>query len=121
MKRDLDLIRELLVQFEELPLNSFLNASKIELPGWGSDQIIYHCILMDEAGLIVGKDASHMQGKHILVVRLTAAGHDYLDAVRDNTVWNKVKKQAADQGLSISIDMAKALAMMTIRQMFGVN
>lgn len=121
MKRDLELVRELLVKFEALSLMDAVNACEIRLEPWSSDEIIYHCFLMEESGLIIGKNASHMQGKNMLVFRLTSFGHDYLDAVRSDTVWNKVKTRAAEQGVSMTLDLAKSLAMTVITQMLGVR
>lgn len=55
---------------------------------------------------------------HARIIGLTWAGHELLDNIRDNTVWNAVKKKAAKYGgLSISalFNGAKALgsALMT--------
>lgn len=120
MKRDLDLIRALLVEFEGLPLDGAVSAREVAVEPWSSDQIIYHCFLMQQSALIDARDASTMGGKNILVLSLTSAGHDYLDAVRSDTIWNKVKSQAAAQGLSFTLDMAKTMAVFYGKQILGL-
>ena len=66
MKRDMDLIRELLLKPESLPLQrgdvGIINADDdvIQIPGYGSHQIDYHLSLIEEAGLIDSAGAGAM-------------------------------------------------------------
>lgn len=117
MRRDLDLIRALLAQFEGLPLDGAINARDAVVEPWTTDQIVYHCFLMHESMLIHAIDASTMGRRNILVLSLTSAGHDYLDAVRSDTIWKKVKSQAAAQGLSFTLDLAMATAVAYAKQL----
>ncbi len=42
---------------------------------------------------------------------VTWAGHDYLDAVRDQGVWDKTKSAVAETGGNASLEIVKALAL----------
>lgn len=122
MKRDLELVRGLLVEFENLGLNEVQEAKQIELPPWTTDEITYNCWVMWQSDLIEGIDCSSMSsGRNMLVRGLRPAGHDYLDAVRSETVWNKVKARAAEEGVSMSIEVAKALAISVIAAMLRIS
>ena len=54
MKRDMDLIRKILLRIEESPDFSFISPFDIE--GYETEQISYHIELLDEAGLIKAKE-----------------------------------------------------------------
>lgn len=121
MKRDLDLIRLLLLDFEKLRLNDCIDPSRLELPPWSEDEIIYNCFRMRESGLIAAADLSSGSGKNILVMSLTSAGHDYLDAVRDASIWGKVKSRLALEGEAGGIEIAKALALSLLMRKLGMK
>lgn len=109
MKRDLDLLREILLHVEaqgDVPVFS----AEIALEGYDHAQIAYHAWLALDAGFVDGSDASDTGGRDVLIQALTFAGHDYLDAVRAPKVWEGVKSRAADAGVALTVDMAKALA-----------
>jgi len=68
-------------------------------------------LLIDD-GLIEGRVSDEIGGKyprHYVIQRLTSAGHDFLDASRNDTIWAKFKKRAAKFGGSLSIPVAMEL------------
>jgi hypothetical protein len=95
MKRDMDLIRMLLLQQEDGKKPPGLD----EYPG---EVQAYHAGLLIDAGLVEGQTAPGGQGEIIgaVITRLTWAGHDFLDAARSDTVWNKAKEKVLKPGLS---------------------
>lgn len=107
MKRDMDLIRELLLDIEKNHDGSG-RLVPIETEG-NSPAIIEHLFLLNEAGLIEGQDASHLAGRNFLVQRMTWSGHDFLDSIRDPEIWKKTKEGAASVK-GFSLDLVKALA-----------
>jgi len=42
--------------------------------------------------------------------RLTAQGHDYLDAIRDEGIWEKTKVVVSETGGNATLEIMKALA-----------
>src|ERR1700728_3475798 len=95
MKRDMELIRLVLIHYET-------GASSPELEERSKSEIIYNCVLMKDAGLI---DAHFIEGNGVLPdeiinVRLTWAGHDFLDATRDDKIWNMAKEKFIKPGVS---------------------
>lgn len=85
MKRDMDLIRAILLAVEDSPSGRMWSG---QIPGYTQDQLDYHVELANEAGLI---DASLMMPHGFVVRRLTFAGYEFLDAARSDTMWNKAK------------------------------
>jgi hypothetical protein len=117
MKRDLGLIRELLLKLEQLadahgwemiePYDP-----RIQVEGYGVDEIEYNLQLVVERGLIEEPNGKPMQG--IMFRRLTWEGHDYLDAVRDPKIWHKTK-EATDKVGSWTFEIVKELAKSLIK------
>ena len=65
-----------------------------------------------EAGLIY-ENMSKTLGRHasdFMANRLTWEGHELLDAVRSDNVWEKTKKSFRKGGLSMTFDLVKSVA-----------
>jgi Hypothetical protein (DUF2513) len=121
MKRDMDLIRLILMRIEEH------NEASDVPPAENERQTIgYHLRLMTEAGLIDGVDVEedHVTGEIIWflkpVPRLTWAGHEFLDAARNDTVWKEAKKKAGGAFGSISFAVLTQLLMQVAKQHLGM-
>ena len=94
MKRDIDLIREILIGLSEA--RGSLDAS-VFVNRWRSYELVaYHFEIMGEAGLIVSEITDTYESRYCNAVayRLTWEGHELLAAVSSSTVWDKVKRIA---------------------------
>lgn len=87
MKRDMDLVRKILLFVEESPERK---VDSIELD-YFNDVIYYHVKLMLEAGLLHATNTSHADALRYQSISLTWAGHEFLELSRDNTIWEKAK------------------------------
>ena len=111
MKRNWDTIREILIRFEDLDPET----GSLQLSDFSSDRAYeysYHVELLLEAGLIHGQ-MSKTLGNHaqnFLAHRLTWEGHEFLDAIRSDSVWNKTKTSFVKSGLSMTFDLVKGVA-----------
>jgi hypothetical protein len=97
MKRDMDLVRRILIVVDE---NPSLSPVDLEFEGYSNVQIIYHLELLDDAGLVKGTYQEYVQGK---AHRLSWDGHEFLCRIRDETRWNAIKAVAAARGEEISL------------------
>ncbi|WP_321871977.1 DUF2513 domain-containing protein [Paraburkholderia tropica] len=103
MKRDMDLIRELMLKLEALPMRPGAilllkgTAAELQMNGYSAEQIDYHLALTREAGLIDSPGGGPIGGG-IQFRRLTWAGHDFLDSVRSPDVWDRTKQAASTAG-----------------------
>ena len=98
MKRDMDLVRKILLQCEKQ--ESGFPPEKLEIEGYSDAQIGYHVHLMGEAGLLHIVDRTHMQSEapEAIPLGMTWEGHEFLDAARSETVWEKAKGAASSVG-----------------------
>jgi hypothetical protein len=105
MKRDMDLIRKIAFAVESMP--SSIDSESLRIDGFNEEQIAYHCELMNESGLFVAIDTQTMHSDYASfnILRLTSKGHDFVDAARSDSVWNKAKATIATTVGSVSLDM----------------
>ncbi|MEP9411239.1 MAG: DUF2513 domain-containing protein [Candidatus Brocadia sp.] len=111
MKRDWDIIREILIKFENLaPDHGPLQLN--DFPSEKAYEYSYHVELLMEAGLIHGQMAKTLghHAQNFLAQRLTWQVHEFLDAIRSDTAWNKTKTSFIKGGLSMTFDLVKEVA-----------
>ena len=107
MRRDWELIRIILTKVEELPdtRSKFLPR---ELPGFAADDVNYHLWLLIDAGLIegdcIGRRDSEMFHCHYYGRALTWRGREFLDMVRSDTAWNRIRKWLNARALDLSFE-----------------
>jgi hypothetical protein len=109
MKLDMDLVRDLLLKIEaaeEPPnLEDIAGASGTVR----NSPAAYHMrMLIKEAAFVRGIDACHMQGDNWLELHLTWSGHEFLNTLRDPTIWEQTKTGAKALG-GVGFDMLLAL------------
>ena len=115
MKRNPDAIREIMLQAEEAPAGQPIRSFEIESLEDPFD-VAEHVNLALDSGLLEGKIQWH--GREVIppifITRITNTGHDFIEAVRDDTIWKKVKenvvKPSATWTLGLILEYAKALA-----------
>ena len=86
MKRDIDLIRSILLTVE--------SDGKLSLPsGHTDEEIADHAQQLIEEHLVEGVIVRNGQGIpcHATIIRITSKGHDFLDATRSPSIWMKTK------------------------------
>jgi hypothetical protein len=116
MKRDMDLVRAMLIFMSENDLSSNAEWGAV-LPGYTQDQILHHAHLMTQGGLIESVDMTYMDSQlpMALPTSITWAGHDFLDAVTDDSLWAKAKdtviKPAGGVAFTVLLEWAKSEAM----------
>lgn len=113
MKRDMDLVRSLLLEIEEKHVGSGRQVDLVGDEGRSRDEVVEHLFMLAEAGFIEARDASHMQARDIVVLRMTWQGHEFLESVRDPRIWARTKEGANRIGslsLEVLVDLAKGIA-----------
>jgi hypothetical protein len=106
VKRNDDLLREMLFRFEEqddwlITMLQTLGMSAEDRTEFG------HLNLLVDAGLVVPA------GKGTF--RLSNSGYDYIQAIRDDNVWKKTQAGAAKVG-GMTLAMMKDLAVSYVKQ-----
>ena len=108
MKRDFDLIRKILDQIEEK--SDGLSCGELDLPDHAAEEVWYQVMLLKQAGLIEAADCRSRAGNRWLPQSLTWDGHEFLDAIKNDTVWTQVKTTVKEKGGVVPFEILKALA-----------
>lgn len=110
MRLNADCVRDVMLFLEEnLELVSFLECSNIEI-NYNSNDVTYTCAKLIEAGYLIGNTTVDLSGHMKVVINsITWNGHQFLDNVRSNTVWNKTKETAIKLG-SVSVSFLSNIA-----------
>ncbi|MCD8510125.1 MAG: DUF2513 domain-containing protein [Bacillus sp. (in: Bacteria)] len=109
MKRDMELVRKILIAIEDSNKDPH-DTLELSLDEYEDLFVYYHIKLLYEAGLIDAMDASSMDGTEWYAKSLTWDGHEFLDSIRNDNVWNEVRKHVKEKGGSIPLEVLKALA-----------
>lgn len=126
MKRDMDLVRDILLAIEQDPKldgtgwYQFDDPADLGLTGRSYEEFAYHLTLLIEAGLIEGKTTMHMP----MVNRLTWQGHEFVSDVRDPAVWRRTKegaKTAGNASIQFAWQLAKAYGKQLAKEKLGID
>ncbi|MEH0802432.1 DUF2513 domain-containing protein [Vibrio alginolyticus] len=111
MKRNMTLIRRLLLSIEKHPDR----ISGFNFENYKPEDINYHVALLIDAGLLEGDyvrshSSSSMAPARFVITSMTWAGHEFLDNLRQEDVWNVIKTKFKDDSVETVIAVAKDLA-----------
>ena len=118
MKRDLSLIRNILLSIEQ--------HDKVDVE-CEDDILAQHILLLNERNFVKGIVAQEvLNGPPVIqqtmsYVRLTSAGHDYLNAVRDEGVWKKTVEKIGKLGGGVTLEIVVAIATEFIKEKLGMG
>lgn len=109
MRRDMDLVRRILMELgdSERPL-----AASVFAGGGVTEELAaYHIEIMRQAGLVTATVTRDLSGRvDATAEALTWDGQEFLDAVRSDGIWSKVKARVAKTVGGATLDTVKALA-----------
>jgi hypothetical protein len=120
MQRDLDLARKILLALEAKPHPKAVETLEIE--GYGDLSVRYHLNLLAQAKLIDYEPQLTKTGRIIKVIAFNPSwqGYEFLDSVRSDAIWKKVKTQASEKGAALPFDIAKSLALELAKRLVGL-
>ena len=109
MKRDMDLIRELLLEIEAGKTNfAICPVTEQGRPEWEEAwRLGEHLHLLEQAKMI--EASTNAAAGHVIVRGITWQGHDLLDSIRHPKIWEKTKKGVEGAG-AFTVDLLKELA-----------
>jgi hypothetical protein len=123
MKRDMDLVRKILLEVEEAehPIKGEFFLSEL----YPKSVVFYHVKLMQANGLLdVSVEAEYgPEEDNYVIDGLTWDGHDYLEAIRDERVWTKtksvIKNTVGSTTMGVIKTTATEVALAMIRSVIG--
>lgn len=114
----MDTVRAILLAVEErLPAPILEN---FQLEGYDPEVTDYHILKLQEAGYLKAT-FEYADPPSATVTALTYEGHQFLDTIRNNTVWQQLKKKAASEGGSIPLEVLKPLAVKYLKELVGLR
>lgn len=103
MKRDMDLIRDVLFLYEE--------GTPIDESQYSNDQIHEHILLLKDAGFIITESFYPPEGGALHYRdRLSWEGHEFIARIRENEIWNKIKSEFKNASFETIVSVSKELA-----------
>ncbi|MDD3468237.1 MAG: DUF2513 domain-containing protein [Campylobacterales bacterium] len=118
MKRDMDLLREIMLYLEEkldyaasdsidsFPMSDDLSYTSDE----AYNKMAYHIQLLLDDGLIDARKLSMGGINKYLILTITSKGHDFIDTLRDSKVWEYTKEKVKSIGgftVALLLDVGK--------------
>ena len=123
MKRDPDLIRKLMLRLEEAPASTVMQGSDMRDIEPDDARLVEHLQLLLDEDFIEGNNAGgwEVNAEAFIIQRVTSAGHDFIDAIRDDTIWEKTKDKVAKVGGSVSLGTLTEIATSIVRAVLGLG
>lgn len=118
MKRDMDLVRQILLGVESAsdivrePSDIGLQCSAKEFYG--------HVKILGQADYLDVMDLSSPMLEVFYIKSLTWQGHELLDNIRNETVWNKTKVTIGEHAGTVSVSIMQELAKVAMRTLMGL-
>lgn len=121
MKRNLDLIRHILLVTESLDKPK-ITADDFVTEIYSYDEVCYHLSLLADANYVNVIEVPILNSRYsdYIVKRLTNSGHDFLDSIKNDTVFNKTKETLFSTVGTVALEVVKDLALSTTRNLLGI-
>ena len=96
----------------------------LDVDGFSKAEVDYNLDLLIKEGLVNGTGQWSFGGRYDAAINgLSWAGHDFLDSVRDASIWQETKNKAEKAGhkaANLTLDVVMALATSVIREKLGI-
>lgn len=123
---DYDCVRDVMLSIEALEQGQYLNDTNSSvfplLKEYPADKIAYTVERLVEAGYIPNKRITTppYSRAHFEIDSLTWEGHQYLDCIRNDDVWDKTRKKVSPLGglpFSIMAEIAKGFIRIKLKEL----
>jgi hypothetical protein len=103
MKREMDLIRSMVLAVEDAPHGFAVDDLVID--GYTREQIDYHAYLLIQGGLVRGEEISCFGDASPVgrISSLTWEGHEFAAAARDESRWKEATRIAKEKSGTVTV------------------
>lgn len=109
MKREMDLCRRILLDLEANTEATGANTVSLQINDRNPAELNYHVRLLISGGLIEAARGQAATGEVCTPKCLTYAGHEFIEASRKDTLWQRAKTIALEKTGGLSVDLLKAI------------
>jgi hypothetical protein len=125
MRRDLDLVRDIMIHLDERDSCSIMRHEDLASAIGQEDVrlVAYQCRLMAQAGFIACETIKRSTSDRVINAipfELTWEGHEFLRLSRDKA-WNEAKRRLGDGFAGVSFDILKALLLQYAKDQLGIG
>lgn len=118
MKRDEDLLRSILFEMEASESDMFHPGGQTLGESADGRRKAYHCKLLADQGFVapVGTKGHY--------IRLTSYGHDFIETIRNDTIWHEIKSRSAEVGgltIGLMFELGKAYLKQKLKDSTGLE
>lgn len=113
MQLNLDCIRDVLLELETFPIGLYtVNSFQSCLSKYSDEQVLYTLVKLCEGNYINALFSRTLSGRPIIsaVYDITFQGHEFLEKIRSDNVWNNNLKPAFSSIGSMSLDVVSKVA-----------
>lgn len=105
MKRDMNLIREMLLWAEKQE-HGFIYENP-EIDGYSAEEIGYHAHLIGQSGLAIVHSDTDLSSlsPSAFISSITNEGYEFIDVAKDNNIWAKAKETVLKPGVSMTFSL----------------
>ena len=121
MKRDMDLVRAILLHIEQRDTGD--KFGPVAIDGRDAESVAYHVRIMAQAGLLdhQREDRGLYESRpDYTQIRMAWAGHEFLEAARDETQWQKAKAKVAGAAGGMVFGVLNALLVEYAKKQVGL-
>jgi hypothetical protein len=122
MKRDMELVRKLLMELADSEFYSDMGLPRLD--GYEEDKIRHHALIMRDAGLLTFTEGDETVGmfgiQEDLQLRLTWAGHEFLEKARDEKTWRSVVNKTKEKTGGLSFEIIQGLLIAALSKAAGI-
>jgi len=121
MKRDLELIRKMVLAVEDAP--SGLAPHPLRIDGHSDAQVGYHAYLLVDAGLVKGHISlvQGSEGPEGVISYLTWDGHEFADAARDETRWKNAMGDVREKAGTVTLGVLTQFLTILMKNALGMS
>lgn len=106
--RDMELVREILLQLEKAEYDGL--PKQVSVEAYTENQVNYHVKLLYEAGLIEANEITAANyGPEWEPIALTWDGHEFLEAARDRSRWSKALEVVKEKSGGLVFEVLKTV------------
>lgn len=125
MKLKYELIRQVLLIVEsKKELRNFLDLEDIyvdiDSDKYSKDDLAYTLLKSREAGLIDADPIKGTELSHFMIGHLTYTGHEFLNSVADENVWEETKSKASKLK-TVTLPVLQQLAVSVMNRQLGLS
>ena len=122
MKRDLDLLRDIMLRIEDIGTRShYTNIQDFLDLNSDNETISYHLFLLVDDGLVECAGSADYDGiVDYDITVLTMRGCEYLESIRDAGIWHDTKEKLKNFGGVATAEIIKSIAVSIMKSKLGI-